>query len=91
MFVLISYDIADDNRRNKIAKILLDFGTRVQYSVFECNLNQEQLKMLKRRLCRKCSEDEDSIRIYILAKDSVDKIEVIGKGEITQDKDVYIL
>ncbi len=91
MFVLISYDIVDDKRRNKIAKILLDFGARVQYSVFECNLKEEQMKTLKRRLRNKCNEDEDSIRIYILEKDSVDKIEVIGKGVVTREKDVYIL
>lgn len=91
MFVLISYDIVDDKRRNKISKILLDSGTRVQYSVFECNINEEQLKILKRRLLKKCNEEEDSIRIYVLQKDSIDKIEIIGKGGVTKDKEVYIL
>jgi len=38
MLYVISYDIPDDERRLKVAKILLDFGRRVQYSVFEAHL-----------------------------------------------------
>lgn len=43
---VISYDISNDRRRNKIAKILLDYGRRVQYSVFECEMNQKSFKEL---------------------------------------------
>ncbi|MEW6376162.1 MAG: CRISPR-associated endonuclease Cas2, partial [Thermodesulfobacteriota bacterium] len=43
MFYVVSYDIPDDQRRIKIAKILEDFGDRVQYSVFECLLEQDLL------------------------------------------------
>ena len=40
MFYLVTYDITDDQRRTKVAKILEDFGDRVQYSVFEMILDR---------------------------------------------------
>jgi CRISPR-associated protein Cas2 len=45
-----SYDITDDNRRVQIARILLDYGCRVQKSVFEVWLTVKQLDALKHRL-----------------------------------------
>lgn len=43
MFYLVSYDIPETRRRTKLAKILEDFGDRVQYSVFECILDEKLL------------------------------------------------
>ncbi|MFW0884731.1 CRISPR-associated endonuclease Cas2 [Candidatus Acidulodesulfobacterium sp. H_13] len=43
MFCIISYDTSNDRKRNKIAKTLIDFGTRVQYSVFEYVINDKLL------------------------------------------------
>ena len=42
-FVLVCYDIPDDRRRTKVMQTLLDFGRRVQYSVFECDLKAKDL------------------------------------------------
>lgn len=50
MFYIISYDIPDDGRRNKLAKVLKGFGTRVQYSVFEAHRNKTEFKELKREV-----------------------------------------
>jgi CRISPR-associated protein Cas2 len=41
-FVVVSYDITDDKRRVRMAKTLLGYGQRVQYSVFEAHLTQRQ-------------------------------------------------
>ena len=41
MFVVVAYDIPDDRRRTRVAKVLEDYGDRVQYSVFEMNLDTE--------------------------------------------------
>ena len=46
MFYVVSYDMPDDRKRTKMAKNLLDFGTRVQYSVFECILDDKRLEAL---------------------------------------------
>ena len=80
MRVIISYDISDTKRRNKIAKILEGHGYRVQYSVFECDLDRKKLAALQKRLkpLVKVSEWE-SIRIYPLDAASAQKVEVIGK------------
>lgn len=52
MLYLISYDIAVDKRRTKIAKLLEGFGQRVQYSVFECDLTTKQYGLFG--ICRGC-------------------------------------
>jgi CRISPR-associated protein Cas2 len=90
MFYIVSYDIPDDRKRDKVAKTLLDFGTRVQYSVFECIMDEDHLKNMMERLNRIISED-DSIRIYALCAKCKGVIKVIGKGEVTKEEKVYIL
>ena len=47
MFHVISYDIPDDQRRSRLAKVLKGFGTRVQYSVFEAHLTNAQFQQMK--------------------------------------------
>ena len=91
MFIVVSYDIVNDKTRNKISKTMLDFGTRIQYSVFECNLTEEQIKKMTKKLKRILNEKEDSIRIYFLCEHCLKKTEVLGKGEITKDREIYIL
>jgi CRISPR-associated protein Cas2 len=90
LFYVVSYDIKDDIKRTNVAKILLDFGTRVQRSVFECRLDEKLLERLIRRLERIIT-DEDSLRIYALCARCEGIIKIIGKGEITKDEDIYIL
>ena len=92
MFILTSYDIPSDRRRAKVAKILLDYGERVQYSVFECNLTLKQLQRLLTELQEVVSEEEDSIRVYRLCADCVEEIKVLGHAQPpTEDPEVYIV
>lgn len=91
MFYLVSYDVVDDRRRNKIAKRLKDYGERVQYSVFECLLDEEKIKELKEKVMLFLNEDEDSIRIYGLCQSCSKNVKVLGIGEISQDPEVYIV
>jgi CRISPR-associated protein Cas2 len=42
MRVVVSYDISDDKRRRKVAQIMEGYGYRVQYSVFECDLDKKR-------------------------------------------------
>ena len=64
----ISYDIPDDKRRLKAAKVLLDFGSRVQYSVFEAFLDDTLLEKLRDRLEKIIFPKEDRLRIYRMCK-----------------------
>ena len=71
MFVLVSYDIPNDKRRTRVMKALKDFGTRVQYSVFECDLTAEQLLRLRQRLRGLVNPKEDDVRLYFLCESCV--------------------
>jgi len=91
MFHLVSYDIPDDRRRTKLAKVLKDFGDRVQYSVFECILDKDLLARMTARINGVIAEEEDSVRIYSLCAGCEKGVTVIGQGEVSQKEDVYIL
>jgi CRISPR-associated protein Cas2 len=90
MFYVVSYDIPDDRKRDAMAKILLDFGSRVQYSVFECILDNELLDKMIARVSQVISE-EDRVSIYPLCARCEAGIRIFGKGEVTKDEKVYIL
>ena len=91
MFLVVTYDITNNNRRSHIARIMKDYGTRVQYSVFECNLEAKALNRLKESLCDYMDTEKDSVRIYCICSGDKDKIIVYGKGEVTEDDDVFIV
>ena len=91
MFVVVSYDVTSDRRRNRISRTLLDYGTRVQYSVFECNLTAKQLSELEQRLLKVYDEAEDTIRIYRLCKGCLKAVRAHGRGKVTEDEEVYIV
>ena len=90
MFYVVSYDIPDDRKRDKVSKTLLDFGSRVQYSVFECILDNKLLEKMTAKLSSLIS-DEDSVRIYALCAKCEGVARVFGKGEVTKDENVFIL
>ena len=77
---VVSYDIASDRRRNKIAKTLEGYGTRIQYSVFECRLTEKKYKEMYRKLMQLMTDEEDgSIRIYSVCGNCEGKIRTIGE------------
>lgn len=84
MFVVVSYDIVDDRRRTKVANTLLGFGSRVQYSVFECVLKPEDLDRLRKRLRKLIKAGEDQVRYYQLCQSCVLKVVVDGGGGVTK-------
>ena len=60
-FTLVSYDISNDKRRDKVAKTLLGFGDRVQYSVFFCQLSPREKIQLIAKLRPHINHREDQI------------------------------
>lgn len=91
MLYLVSYDIPDDRRRTKLAKAMMDFGDRVQYSVFECLLDHELLRKMEDRIVRIINEKEDSVRVYPLCADCEKTIVIFGQGVVCKEERVYIL
>lgn len=90
MYIVISYDIRDDKRRNKIHKTLKNYGTWVQFSIFECSITEQNYLILKNKLNKLIDKDEDSVRFYFLCAECQHKVERIG-GVMPLDEELLML
>lgn len=89
MLVLITYDVsvltkAGQKRLRNIAKTCMDYGMRVQNSVFECEVAPDQFVKLKNELINIYDPKEDSLRFYMLGSKGRQKVEHLGT-KITPD------
>lgn len=83
MLVLITYDVnvtskGGQKRLRNIAKTCLDYGLRVQHSVFECEVEPDHFVILKNKLIEIFDPKLDSLRFYFLGKKGRDKVEHVG-------------
>lgn len=83
MLVLITYDVntedaAGRKRLRQIAKQCVNYGQRVQNSVFECLLDTAQCRSLQAKLCKIMDPEKDSLRFYYLGTRYENKIEHFG-------------
>jgi CRISPR-associated protein Cas2 len=95
MDVLVTYDVNTETkegrrRLRKVATACKDFGQRVQYSVFECRVNEAQLESLRVRLLKLIDEEEDSLRIYRLYPPRKKNIESYGQDSYVSYDDPLI-
>ena len=91
MLVLVAYDISSPRRLAKVARLMKNYGGRVQKSVFEGDISHEELEDLKMYLSEIELISSDSIRLYRLCGECIKKIQLYGQGEVTRDKDFYIV
>ena len=96
MLVLITYDVntqdAEGVRRlNKIAKLCVKYGQRVQNSVFECLLESSSYKNLQHELLKIANLEKDSLRFYNLGQNYSRKIEHFGFKEAYDPQDSLIV
>ena len=83
MLVLITYDVSTEDaagrkRLRQIAKRCVDYGQRVQNSVFECLLDTAQYRKLQHELCGIMDPEKDRLRVYCLGKKYENRIEHFG-------------
>ena len=83
MLMLVSYDVsttdaAGKRRLRRIAKACLNYGIRVQYSLFECNVDPAQWVKLKEELEGIFAPETDSLRCYNLGDNYTRRIEHVG-------------
>jgi CRISPR-associated protein Cas2 len=83
MLVLITYDVNTENaagrkRLRQIAKTCMNYGQRVQNSVFECNIDAMQLVKIKAMLIKIMDKNSDSLRFYSLGNNYKSKVEHYG-------------
>ncbi len=86
MDLLITYDVATDTaegrrRLRHVAKTCLDFGQRVQKSVFECSVDEMRYELLKDQLLKCIDQQADSLRIYRLVGGQENCVEHFGIQE----------
>jgi len=81
-FILVAYDISDDRRRTRLHDALLNYGTPVQYSVFECLLDKAGEKAMRRTVKRIARAKTDSVRFYYLCAACLKRVEVMGGREV---------
>ncbi len=95
MMVLVAYDVstkesAGQRRLARVAKKCLDYGQRVQNSVFECSVTPEQWVMLRGALVDLIEPEEDSLRFYFLGANWQRRVEHHGV-KLTLDLDEPLL
>lgn len=83
MFVIITYDvntedIAGRKRLRQVAKQCVNYGQRVQNSVFECQLDAAKLREVEAKLCKIIDPSKDSLRFYMLGNAYENKVKHIG-------------
>ena len=83
MMILVTYDVSvkSDNgpkRLRRMAKLCLVFGQRVQYSVFEIEVDMAQWTQLKNDLINVMDQELDSLRFYYLGNNWERRVEHIG-------------
>jgi len=91
MLYIVSYDIVKDKQRTKLAKQLCNFGTRVQFSVFECALNKDQYNEMIKKILKLIDKKKDSVRIYQLCQNCEAGIVSYGIKKGWEEKDVIVI
>lgn len=83
MLMLITYDVSTESpagrrRLRRVAKACLDYGQRVQFSVFECEVDPAQWAALRARLETEIDPTTDSLRFYHLGAGGKRRVEHVG-------------
>ena len=83
MMVLVAYDVSTSDsggrrRLSRVAKTCLNYGQRVQHSVFECIVTPEQWTQFRRTLIEEIEPTNDSLRFYFLGSHWQEKVEHVG-------------
>lgn len=91
MLHLVAYDISNPKRLRKVATICKDYGIRVEYSIFECDLPPHLFEKMWRELNATINPDEDAIIAYILCKSCLDRTIVAGTAARSSKPDIFIM
>lgn len=96
MLILVTYDVntetsAGRRRLRKVAKTCVDYGQRVQNSVFECLMDAAQYAIFKAQLTALIDPELDSLRFYQLGNRYQSKVEHIGRAPLWSQDDILLL
>ena len=89
--MIVAYDIAEPKRLNRVAKIIKDYGTRVQKSIYEVKLDDKRFMEMKTRIEGEIEAAEDGVKYFPLCEKCAGTIENLGNGIfIDPDKEYYV-
>jgi len=91
VFVVVAYDMPDDRRRERLHDALLGFGTPVQYSVFECLLEPDDVARMIGVVSRIISPRLDHVRYYHLCAQCQRRIETTLGPEAAHEEDTLVV
>lgn len=96
MYILVTYDVDTTSKNGArrlrcVAKACMDYGQRVQNSVFECEVTEVQYCQLKERIKGGIDLSLDSVRFYILSRNENRRVEVIGSETAYKVNDALII
>ena len=91
MEYVVCYDLSDDRRRDRLAKALLDYGERVQESVFVAHLDEELYGRMLERIAKVIDEVEDRVHVFGLCGTCEGKIRVYGTAKLPEDPPFLII
>lgn len=92
MHYLVTYDIENDKNRKKLSDILEGYGYRVNYSVFEIEINSTKIKHLINTIDEKklLNKNIDSLRFYHICKNCIPKsFELSNRGDIFEEEELF--
>ena len=79
---VVSYDITSNRRRRRISKCLENYGRRIQYSVFECDIDEKRYKQMYKDILKETDGMTDgSVRFYYLCGNCITKMQLIGQDK----------
>jgi CRISPR-associated protein Cas2 len=91
MQYVISYDISDNGRRSRLAASLLDFGARVEESVFVADLDEALAARMLERIQHHLDPTFDKVHVFRLCKDCAGHTVVFAAGREVAEPDYYII
>jgi CRISPR-associated protein Cas2 len=88
---VICYDISDDRRRDRVATALLNYGARIQESVFVANLDETLAARMESDLRSRVDLDADRVHIFVLCAACRDRTVTFGAAEVVEDRPYYVI
>ena len=90
-FLVVVYDISNDRRRTRLHKLLKNYGSPAQYSVFECLLTRQEITQMKQEVKKLLRPKIDHLRYYFLCKTCQGKTDIIGRVDMVKQQEVIVV
>lgn len=91
MHLLIAYDIANPRRLARVAKLMEDYGRRVQLSVFEAELDPRVFSTMQARVAGVIESEADGVKYFPLCRECLKRVRVLGRGSLPEAEAPYLV